>query len=563
MKKTIFALAALAALAMACAKEQQPSDTPAAQDGVTVLKVSVAPTKVAVNETTGACTWQSGDRIAMWFQTADAGKRVEFTLQTLNDDGTAIFITTDEIPTGTYTKVRVAHPTGSIKSDGNFGMVTEYDYEEGKVPMYIRAESDDVTAEESAIKIEGDIITALLSQNGAIMKFTLHDVPSYATGFVVHANRRTDNTGTNFKMITRFPCKSGVDKDLVIYSPVPGGTYPLDVYLIDSGNELIDGTTKKFNSATYKQVQKGDYIIMPEAIDFDSANLPVRNYVNINGVKFAKGNLQYVKDAGQTGFQDGWRIAPAQWHHLAYKLLNSTTGNTTSYDGSERVDIRTTNSSDAFEHFNGGGIGANSRLLNDYITPSSTSAFEMSGKVYSDVTAETILTGDDQFVATGTLYGDVAFWASKGVWRMPKASELKYLHNETHKISAKYVTSDGYTVWGWFFYPIVAEDRIQGDNKITITDKDLEYGLFLPNAGRRAEQNESVIFYITKQGSYRTGTYIKYIKSNDDSKFYSAYYHSNDGAGYLYDDKLYGSNQNISSSMSHKAAYSIRPVLVD
>ena len=562
MKKTIFALAALAALAMGCVKEQQPSDTPADQDGVTVLKVSVAPTKVAVNETTGACTWQSGDRIAMWFQTADAGKRVEFTLQTLNDDGTAIFITTDEIPTGTYTKVRVAHPTGSIKSDGNFGMVTEYDYEEGKVPMYIRAESDDVTAKESAIKIEGDIITALLSQNGAIMKFTLHDVPSYATGFVVHANRKTDNTGTNFKMITRFPCKSGVDKDLVIYSPVPGGTYPLDVYLIDSGNELIDGTTKKFNSATYKQVQKGDYIIMPEAIDFDSANLPVRNYVNINGVKFAKGNLQYVKGAGQTGFQDGWRIAPAQWHHLNYKLKQSTiSGNTNSYEGN-RVNIATTNSVDAFEHFNMGGIGANSRLLEEFITPNSTSLIELSGKIYSDANAVNEVTSDSRFTSTGTLYGDLAYWASKGTWRLPTASEMSYLNVGRHKYSAYYMTSDGYKVWGFFYYPIVTEERIMGDLQKQINDEDLEYGVFLPYAGRRAEANESTIIHITNQGSYRTGTYVLSKKVNNVLKYYSAYYHHKVGSAHLYDDKTSGT-QLLEDTMSHITGFCIRPVLVE
>lgn len=547
MKKTIFALAAFAALAMGCAKEQQPSDTPADQGKVTTIRVTVAQTKVAVDETTGACTWQEGDKIGIWYQGESKGQRIDFTYAGLHEDGSAQFTTTTEIPEG-YVAAKVTYPASSINPNtGAWNLVKEYDFKLGFVPVYLRTENITTDADGN--------LSAQLYHNAAIMKFTLEDMPSYAAGLVVETKRTEAAGGSVISVKTKFPCNS---QELELCSPVAYNSYPDQIYLIDAGGEKIEGTVKRFQSSEDKLLVAGDYIIMP-AVDFDAASLPARNYVNIKGVKFAKGNLQYVSGEGQTGFQDGWRIAPAQWHHLAYKLLNSTTGNTTSYDGSERVDIRTTNSSDAFEHFNGGGIGANSRLLTDYITPSSTSAFEMSGKVYSDITAETILTGDDQFVATGTLYGDVAFWASKGVWRMPKASELKYLHNETHKISAKYVTSDGYTVWGWFFYPIVAEDRIQGDNKITITDKDLEYGLFLPNAGRRAEKNESVIFYITKQGSYRTGTYIK----SNDSKFYSAYYHSNDGSGYLYDDKLYGSNQNIAASMSHMAAYSIRPVLVD
>ena len=45
MKKTFFAIAAVAALAMGCAKEQQPSDAPADQGKVTTIRVTVAQTK--------------------------------------------------------------------------------------------------------------------------------------------------------------------------------------------------------------------------------------------------------------------------------------------------------------------------------------------------------------------------------------------------------------------------------------------------------------------------------------------------------------------------------------
>lgn len=281
--------------------------------------------------------------------------------------------------------------------------------------------------------------------------------------------------------------------------------------------------------------------------------------MNISGVKFAKGNLQYLSEDGQTGFQEGWRIAPAQWHHLNYTLTESTAGNSNKYDGSEYVDIRTTISSTAFDHFNGGGIGAKSLTKDEgYIQSVATEPFDYAGKIYSDVTATTEVSGDSRFAATGTLYGDLAFWASKGVWRLPTAAELKKLHNETHKISAKYKTSDGYVVWGYFYYPIVAEERVNGDYKWELTDADLEYGVFMPYAGRRANKSD-VIINITRQGTYWSGTYIK--------ESYSAYFHHDRAsAANLYDDGVYTGDATtwvIGSSNDHKAGFSIRPVLVE
>lgn len=557
MKKTLFAIVSLAVLAMGCVKEQQPSEIPADSNKVTTLKVFISTTKIAVNETDGACTWHEDDQIAMWFKTENEGKRVVFTLETLNDDGTAMFTTSETIPEGPYSNVKIAHPIGNVKSDGSFGMITTYDYEDGKVPMYIRAESNDVTKEESPIKIEGNEITANLSQNGAIMKFTLHDVPSYATGFVVHANRNADDTGNKFDMLTRFPCKSGVETDLVIYSPVPGNSYPLYVYLVDSGNDMIDGTKKNFKSET-KMLEKGDYIIMPDAIDFKSSTLQARDYVNVNGVKFAKGNLQYVSGAVQTGFQEGWRIAPSQWHHINYTLTKSTVVNSNQYDGSEYVDLRTNISNSAFEHFNGGGIGANSLTKDDgFITSEAKEPFNYAGKLYSDPEATAEVSGTDRFNATGTLYGDLAFWASKGVWRLPTAEELMILHNGTHKVTAKYTTSDGFVVLGYFYYPIVAEERKQGDYQWELTDKDLEYGVFLPYGGRRSNGTD-IIIAITKQGTYWSGTYIK--------SGYSAYFHhSENKTANLYDDQIYtkNSNFNIGTAYDHKAGFMIRPVLAE
>ena len=118
MKKTLFAIASLALLAMGCVKEQQPS-SPADSAEVTSIKITVEQTKVSVNETTGVCTWQAGDQIAVWYQGADAGQKVIFTYKGLHEDGSAEFTTTESITDG-YVATKVAHPVGSITDAGTF-----------------------------------------------------------------------------------------------------------------------------------------------------------------------------------------------------------------------------------------------------------------------------------------------------------------------------------------------------------------------------------------------------------------------------------------------------------
>jgi hypothetical protein len=68
MKGNIFMMAAVAVLAMACAKEQPASVNPS--EGLAEISVSVPDTKVAIAEQTGVCTWQDGDKIAIFFASA-------------------------------------------------------------------------------------------------------------------------------------------------------------------------------------------------------------------------------------------------------------------------------------------------------------------------------------------------------------------------------------------------------------------------------------------------------------------------------------------------------------
>lgn len=545
MKKTLFAIATFAVLAMSCVKEQQPS-TPADSAVVTSLRVSVADTKVSVNEATGACTWQEGDQIAVWYDDPNSeetkdGQRVVFTYKGLLDDGIAEFTTAETIPEG-YVAIKVAHPVGSINKDtGGFSHVRDYVYDASRIPIYVRTETVVTNPDGS--------LSAQLVHNATIMQFELRDIPAYAAGFVV-------KTSGDIKIKTSFPYKTGYSENIVLNTAVPHSRQVESFYLIDGDGDVIEGTVKTFKNKP--TTVKGEFIKMG-LVDFQKANLR-KDYVKVCGIKWAKGNLQCIQNEGDATFQNGWRIAPTQWHHLTY-TDNKETATAYTYE----------NNGTRFEHFNYGGIARQARFVSNGnpLTPT-VEGLDISGKMYSDITATTEVTGAgafkeiDTFTSAGNhneLWGDVAYWASKGQYKMPTAADMKKLHNEVHKIAGVYTTPDGKKVWGELFTTILpGESRKTITAAIELTDADLESGLFLPKGGRRYNKDSSsLINAVSTQGTYRTSTYLK-VMSN---YHIAAYYHIDaSNVAKLYDNGVAGGSD-ANSAYGATAGYLIRPILAD
>lgn len=562
MKKTIFALAAFAALAMGCVKEQQPSDTPA-EVQKTYLNAYVEETKVSVDGK-GVCSWQEGDVLAVWFVTDQeigtdengdetvneiSGVRLEFTYESDNADGSAKFATTADVPKEFYS-ARAAFPASSVSSTGGFSLERNYTYDADSVPVYLR--------DYSVIRNEDGSLSSNLVHNASIMKFTLRDIPAYAAGFVL------EFTG-NVNIKTKFPYKTGYDEDIVLHSVAAQGRTPIRFYLIDGDEDIIEGTVKTFKEGT-NPVDTDSYIDMG-LVDFQKENLR-KDYVKVCGIKWAKGNLQCYKDNGDAGFQNGWRIAPAQWHNLHYKEASTASeGEANSYGYS--------NDSNKFEHFNYGGIARQARFVsagNYIVEPASD--LDISGKVYSDVKATAEVTGNAAFKEIDTfaddnhneLWGDIAYWASKGKYRLPKNTEMVKLHNVSDKMAGYYKTSDGAVVYG-FLYRTPNPSRVNNGTNQEFTDADLESGLFLPKAGRRGATagSSGTIIYVMTQGMYRTSTYVKSVTNSNVLYYCSAYYSLGDG-GKLADDNLkvnISSILNVDYKNAHQAGHLIRPVLAE
>ncbi len=220
---------------------------------------------------------------------------------------------------------------------------------------------------------------------------------------------------------------------------------------------------------------------------------PIEGTVNVAGIYWALGNLEYEVD-GTTdeGFAAGWRIAPTQYHHF----------NMTAAEGE---DVTLSDYTKA-AHFNFGGIG--DAMSNKYSSALHIAAptegadpFDFSGKMYTD---KTCTTPTDNYAEA--VYGDIAFWASKGQYRMPTAAEFEKLHTKACYTEATY--SDGTnTIYGSYFYnPGAGENPGKVEGTKTIEDTDLSVGLFLPWSGRAYNNTEYNVYKVHSQGFYRTST---------------------------------------------------------
>lgn len=544
MKRNIFMMAAVALLAMACTKEQQPaSENPFDfNEGVTEIRVTVPTTKAAIAEQTGVCTWQNGDKIAIFFASEidpetdkpTAGTRLEFTYNGLYEDGSAKFVTTETVPKS-FVRANAAYPAAALNDKGAQSLIRDYVYSTDSVPVYLVG----------SVNVNEGALSAHLTYNASIMKFTLHDIPAYAAGFALYSKRPDTvdengdvKVGTAVTIKTTFPYKTGYtsnpansDNDIVLYSVIAHSSIPKYVYLIDGDGDEIEGSRKNFTGD--QAVSYDDFIIMPR-IDFKKAQLR-KDFVKVKGVKWAKGNLVYdVNKAWQSPqagvddhFQEGWGLHDEQWKYINWDESKNTAAG------------RYNQSTELYDHFNWGGIGRLAMYRTGGMIPS-TAKFSIVGKVFKGYSSNCdpvnleVVEGDGRFssekdskgniILDGKqLGGDVAFWSSNGKYRLPTAAEIKSLakYNDSASYQLGYITKGGKKIYGYLYTTPLNGDLVQSTEEKELSDADLECGLFLPLAGRRGpiqvikenevkvghSNNNTVIISCNSQGVYRSGVF--------------------------------------------------------
>ena len=243
-------------------------------------------------------------------------------------------------------------------------------------------------------------------------------------------------------------------------------------------------------------------------------------YIEVAGIKWAVANLEYDKDTTTEGFAAGWKLADGQYNFVHF----GSTGDLT------LTDYNKTN------HFNFGGIADPFSCAKASAISMATSdpAFDFSAKMYTDQTCTTATT---DFAAAQ--YGDIAYWASNGKYRMPSAEDFKTLWDNASRTLATY-TVGATTIKGmYFFNPAAGEaPAVDSANTKVLTAEDLIVGLFLPLAGRGYDGTEYNVNKIGTQGVYRTSTVNKTSTADDTNgliyRLHSltegAYWHASFGA---------------------------------
>lgn len=97
-------------------------------------------------------------------------------------------------------------------------------------------------------------------------------------------------------------------------------------------------------------------------------------------------------------------------------------------------------------------------------------------------------------------YGDIAYWASNGKWRLPSEKEMYRLFSEASYSYGCYIDNEGNETFGFLFWESDGTRQIYSGMHY-YTDVDLIDKLFLPCAGNRQLKSDA-IFRVGGSGYY-------------------------------------------------------------
>ena len=319
--------------------------------------------------------------------------------------------------------------------------------------------------------------------------------------------------------------------------PIPVGTYnAVAVTAYDVNNKKLNGLDVVGSLSTFG---RGDLRAMAAELPDAAGKQPKEGAILVAEIYWATGNLEHVVGQTGEGFMDDWRLAPQQWHYSGCEQAGATqkavTWAVTNYDN--------------YSLFNYGGLGMDSMDNVAEHTVMAPVGADISGKMFIDRMC-TIETTD----FAEAKYGDIAFWASKGKYRLPTGAEFKALYETVSRQFSAYKVSDSNIIRGILYFDPVGEAPVASDVEADLTEDALATGLFLPYCGRRYTAQPLTVNQLSNQGPYRSGESITGDGAYDDT-CYGGIFHQLSAAprAYPYFNKDFGA----------VGGYAVRPVLVD
>lgn len=177
-------------------------------------------------------------------------------------------------------------------------------------------------------------------------------------------------------------------------------------------------------------------------------------------------------------------------------------------NGTEAYKFELMQADDQIDHFNFGVCGKNALTYSKDVYGNTTKT-DISGKMYTD----------DKFLNETTdfnqaAFGDIAYWATKGKYRLPKYDEIYNLAQNGKWQLGYIVVEDNKRIYGYLVTEPGEGDfaRVMTFGK-ELTQEDLSKGLFLPFAGSRYDNTKAV-----KYAGYG-GYYSSSILFEDDKDF--------------------------------------------
>lgn len=241
---------------------------------------------------------------------------------------------------------------------------------------------------------------------------------------------------------------SGNADNYVYVTLFPGATTP--TFTVTTTEGVYEGSLPsstlaagKFYNVTVNATRTGD---APASDD----------YVEVCGIKWARGNLMYDPiNGGDEGFVENWRIAPEQWYYVS-SLTESVKDNfNVLYLGDEAYSSSLYSKIYRDENY--------AACLYYYVSGTSGGWFETNSFEFAN-------------------RGDVAYWASKGKYRLPTSTEISFLINIA-SYQYGYIESNGTRIQGVLFTTPNGE-RVTNKTSIRLEENQLDNGLFMPLAGR-------------------------------------------------------------------------------
>lgn len=248
-----------------------------------------------------------------------------------------------------------------------------------------------------------------------------------------------------------------------------------------------DNKTYRFSVGVDLPIAKANYDRYVIAVKEFDPNPP---YIEINGIKWGKSNLQYTPGPNAEGWRGGFHLAQNPWDYFYAESSPMT----------EQQKVKRVDSNSKFDHFRWGDISRANDYTYTYVD-------------HYDKSTTSILKKNEN-----NEFGDLPYYASNGNWRLPTQKDYEDLMSHTAQYIGYYSdgTNDilgilfvpnpsdrseiGYTVTksgktnrvanstatlgslytnGWKPYYKAADSKL-----IKFTKEDISKGLFFPAAGK-------------------------------------------------------------------------------